>query len=355
MDNGPSSNLDEGCSPLVLFEVDDEPRLEWLLSARRISPKNLLVGMGGAMLVHSLALLLTLAFPLVRTHTVPLGSYVVVNLIDSAAINDPGSAVPASDGPRETADDGGREEAAATRVDLPASPSESDPEPLHRTTPPNEPLADQDSPLPPEEVVSEPNEAPKTEQMPRIAPVESKKKRVTPPPVKKEPKRMTRTASAVSRTPPRSTPSPSPDSSRHPPQNTNPGTGGKTGSSSEVTAGGGSGSGSVVAGLPFGTAPIPSEFSVSQVDVSPQLIKKVEPAYPFMARRNGINGRVMVKLLVGTDGSVSKSAIVKADPKGIFEQAVLEAIQKWKFKPGVYRGRSVATWIIVPLQFKLSG
>ncbi|QTA83755.1 TonB family C-terminal domain-containing protein [Desulfonema limicola] len=100
-------------------------------------------------------------------------------------------------------------------------------------------------------------------------------------------------------------------------------------------------------------AAIPSEFSMAEVDQVPGLIKKVEPKYPYNAKRRNINGSVTVKFLVSAAGYVEKTNILSADPKGIFEKNVLQAIKKWKFKPGIRKGQAVPTWVIVPIQFTL--
>jgi TonB family protein len=129
----------------------------------------------------------------------------------------------------------------------------------------------------------------------------------------------------------------------------------KTETGSNANEGASSEAGLPGAGASSGTTSLPAEFNVSQVDLSPQLVQTEEPVYPFAARHKGICGRVVVKVLVGTDGRISKPSILESEPRGIFEQAVLEALQKWKFKPGIHHGRPVATWIVLPVRFKLSG
>jgi len=97
------------------------------------------------------------------------------------------------------------------------------------------------------------------------------------------------------------------------------------------------------------------EFGMGEVDQLPRLIRRVEPMYPYSARMRGIAGKVIVKFLVDSKGQVRKPVILKAFPKGVFEETVLQAVQKWKFKPGYWQGHPVATWVVLPIQFKLSG
>ncbi len=97
------------------------------------------------------------------------------------------------------------------------------------------------------------------------------------------------------------------------------------------------------------------QFGLGEVDQVPQLIKRVEPFYPYSARIRGITGKVVVKFLVDSKGYVRKPVILKATPKGIFEEPVLQAVRRWRFRPGYWHGHPVATWVVLPIRFKLSG
>jgi periplasmic protein TonB len=126
----------------------------------------------------------------------------------------------------------------------------------------------------------------------------------------------------------------------------NRGGGEEAGKSSGTAATGGSG---------LGMGSHGGEFDAAAVDQIPQVVRKIEPDYPPRARRQGVCGRVVMKFLVGIDGRVSRPSIIEARPQGYFEQSALEAIVHWRFQPGYYRGKAVATWVILPVQFKLTG
>jgi protein TonB len=65
------------------------------------------------------------------------------------------------------------------------------------------------------------------------------------------------------------------------------------------------------------------------------LVDRVEPKFPPQAIREDISaGSVTVKFTVETDGSVSNATVIDAKPRrGIFDDAALRAVSKWKFKP----------------------
>ncbi len=61
--------------------------------------------------------------------------------------------------------------------------------------------------------------------------------------------------------------------------------------------------------------------------------KRVAPVYPRGAERRKIEGHVVVTYNVNTDGSVSDVAVAEAVPEGVFDDAAVKAVSKWKYKP----------------------
>ncbi|HEU4394313.1 MAG TPA: energy transducer TonB, partial [Planctomycetota bacterium] len=76
-----------------------------------------------------------------------------------------------------------------------------------------------------------------------------------------------------------------------------------------------------------------------------------QPAYPDFAREAGITGKVVLHVLVGKDGRV-KNVKVMRSVKGL-DQAALDAIKKWVFKPALSNNKPVAVWVEVPIDFRL--
>ena len=95
------------------------------------------------------------------------------------------------------------------------------------------------------------------------------------------------------------------------------------------------------------------EFELSEVDSPPKPARKVPAIYPFGAKRQGIQGKVLVRCLVGIDGVTRKHKILDSQPEGVFDEAALNALEKWVFKPGFLGGEPVPTWIRVPFVFEL--
>jgi len=57
------------------------------------------------------------------------------------------------------------------------------------------------------------------------------------------------------------------------------------------------------------------------------------PRYPPEALRAGTSGEVLVEITVGTDGSVTSSRVLRANPARIFDREALNATKRWKFEP----------------------
>ena len=83
----------------------------------------------------------------------------------------------------------------------------------------------------------------------------------------------------------------------------------------------------------------------------PVEIKRVNPVYPELAKKAGIEGTVVVKVLVTTKGDVEKVEILKSHP--LLDESAVEAAKQFKFKPGKQRDRFVKVWVSIPFNFKL--
>ncbi|MBN1907648.1 MAG: TonB family protein [Deltaproteobacteria bacterium] len=97
-----------------------------------------------------------------------------------------------------------------------------------------------------------------------------------------------------------------------------------------------------------------SAFKLSEVDEPPRLTKSLPPRYPFEAKQKGISGKVKLRFVVDSNGVAREPQVVSAEPKGIFEEAALEAVVKYKFKPAKKGGKAVDCIVLLPISFDLS-
>ena len=88
------------------------------------------------------------------------------------------------------------------------------------------------------------------------------------------------------------------------------------------------------------------------VEVKPKVVKQVEPQYPELARKAGIEGRVFVKVLVNEQGRVDSVVVLKAT-NPIFIKPAIAAAKQFIFTPGRQRDKPVKVWVAIPFIFKL--
>ncbi len=86
----------------------------------------------------------------------------------------------------------------------------------------------------------------------------------------------------------------------------------------------------------------------------PTVVKKVEPKYPEIALRAGLEGNVFLKVWVTKEGKVKEAHIIKSDAE-IFNQMAIDAAMQWVFTPAVMQKGPVAVWVSIPFRFRLTG
>ncbi|MFZ2631051.1 MAG: TonB family protein [Desulfosalsimonadaceae bacterium] len=87
------------------------------------------------------------------------------------------------------------------------------------------------------------------------------------------------------------------------------------------------------------------------VDSKPQLTHRADIEYPANAAKEGIQGYVVVHLLISKDGNVQLSKVLEAEPQGVFETSVLNGTKDWRFTPARYKGEPVQVWVKQKISF----
>lgn len=75
-----------------------------------------------------------------------------------------------------------------------------------------------------------------------------------------------------------------------------------------------------------------------------------KPDYPVEARRLGQEGRVIIRVLVNSDGAFSRASVKKSSGYSLLDQAALEAVAKMKT---VRKADTKPRWYAVPITFSL--
>lgn len=100
----------------------------------------------------------------------------------------------------------------------------------------------------------------------------------------------------------------------------------------------------VVAAAP---APAKVELPISDADY----LHNPKPAYPLLSKRMGEQGKVVLRVLIGEDGSPQKAEIRTSSGFERLDQAGLATVLKWRYVPGKRGGLPETMWVVVPIHF----
>ena len=82
----------------------------------------------------------------------------------------------------------------------------------------------------------------------------------------------------------------------------------------------------------------PPIIHVTQIDPA-MLIHRVEPVFPPLARQIHKGGRVELRAIIATDGTIQSLQVVSGDP--LFYQSATNAVQQWRYRPTILNGQPV--------------
>lgn len=78
-------------------------------------------------------------------------------------------------------------------------------------------------------------------------------------------------------------------------------------------------------------------------------------AYPSISRRMREEGSVMLRVFVSADGRAEKVEVSKSSGSSRLDQAASSSVARWRFVPAKQGQRNIASWVLVPVVFKLEG
>jgi TonB family protein len=97
----------------------------------------------------------------------------------------------------------------------------------------------------------------------------------------------------------------------------------------------------------------PNPDSHAQADLSaPEAITKVDPAYPQDLIQDKIEGTVVLRAIIRSDGSVGDVSVLEGFDSRLNENA-RKALQQWRFRPGTKDGVPVDIEAVVRVPFKV--
>jgi len=118
-----------------------------------------------------------------------------------------------------------------------------------------------------------------------------------------------------------------------------------------VTGGGSA----VTCGSPEGTSGDAAVKSSSQNGISrPAVLLQSAPVeYPSWALQQGIEGRVVVRMLVDEQGRVAEAYVAKTSGYSSLDEAAVAAVKKYRFLPALKNGKPIKRWVEQEFLFKI--
>ena len=102
------------------------------------------------------------------------------------------------------------------------------------------------------------------------------------------------------------------------------------------------------------TADTTSVVSVAGNNDAEPLPNNPMPSYPAAALDAGVEGDVIVRLQIDSNGRVSHAAVIGHDG-GVdpaLDRAAIQALQQWRFQPAMRDGRAINSVVQVPVEFR---
>ena len=107
-----------------------------------------------------------------------------------------------------------------------------------------------------------------------------------------------------------------------------------------------------VAAAPAPVAPAPPP-KVELPSSSADYLQNPKPAYPPTSKRLGEQGKVIVRVLIGADGTAQDAQLKTSSGYERLDNAALETVRKWRYVPGKRGGVPETMWFDVPINFVL--
>lgn len=90
------------------------------------------------------------------------------------------------------------------------------------------------------------------------------------------------------------------------------------------------------------------------VDQPPRAVLQAPMIYPPRAKARGVEGYVVLSLLIGVTGQIEQIEVVESYPEGTFDETAVQGVSGWRFEPAMYQGRAVRAWARQRVRFDLS-
>lgn len=100
-------------------------------------------------------------------------------------------------------------------------------------------------------------------------------------------------------------------------------------------------------------APVAVQPTVQLPSSDADYLQNPKPTYPAMSRRQGEQGKTIVRVLIGVDGLPKQTELAKSSGFARLDQAAIDTIMRWRFVPGKRAGVAEPMWFNIPINWVL--
>jgi protein TonB len=116
------------------------------------------------------------------------------------------------------------------------------------------------------------------------------------------------------------------------------------------------------AAAPVEAAPAPAPAAAPAAPPGPAIVQpssdashlnNPKPVYPAVSKRLGEQGKIVLRVLIGTDGLPQKIEIKQSSGYERLDRQAVDTVSRWRFVPGTRNGVPEAMWYLQPINFVL--
>lgn len=110
------------------------------------------------------------------------------------------------------------------------------------------------------------------------------------------------------------------------------------------------------AAAPVAATPAPAPAPaprIEQPSSDADYLHNPPPVYPSLSKRMGEQGKVIVRVLIGPDGTAQEAGVAESSGFDRLDKAAVATVLKWRYVPGKRNGVPEAMWYRVPVKFEL--
>lgn len=106
-----------------------------------------------------------------------------------------------------------------------------------------------------------------------------------------------------------------------------------------------------------GSSPVPGMDATTLLTEGgasgPAYARNPAPSYPELARAQGAQGTVVLRVEVLPSGRCGELHVSESSGHAMLDEAAAGAVQRWRFRPATRIGTPVSVWVSIPVTFRL--